>query len=140
MVPLPPLVMSLFRCSRDSSLQALEMIKTIAQYVSDRSILETIVPFLVSKLLFYFLPFSSSLLSSLSYLFIYLSLSLQHFLIKDDWSSVRAEAIRTLSFCLSIIRRVPRRCLHYTHASNMNLSLYIIATSTCFLNTFSQLL
>uniref|UniRef100_A0A1X7TYI4 non-specific serine/threonine protein kinase n=2 Tax=Amphimedon queenslandica TaxID=400682 RepID=A0A1X7TYI4_AMPQE len=60
-----------------SKLQAIEMMRTIANYVSDCSILERIVPFL-------------------------------HLLIKDKWPSVRAEAIRTLSFCLSVIRKVPR--------------------------------
>jgi phosphoinositide-3-kinase regulatory subunit 4 len=60
-----------------SKLQALDMLKTIAQYVTDECILERIVPFL-------------------------------HLLVRDNWPSVRAEAIRTLSICLSIIRTVPR--------------------------------
>ena len=109
------------------------MMRTIAHYVSDYSILERIVPFLVrerergrdrdrerqreekrksggkeeeskreSKLFNFFFHVLSPLLS------LYL-LFLQHLLIKDEWPSVRAEAIRALSFCLSIIRRVPRR-------------------------------
>ena len=124
------------------------MMRTIAHYVSDYSILERIVPFLVRKRererergrgreiekrgrergrdrerqreekrkrrgkeeesgreskLFNFCFHVLSPLLSLYLLF------LQHLLIKDEWPSVRAEAIRALSFCLSIIRRVPRR-------------------------------